>query len=292
MEARTELEHLLADLLDLPPDTSRNQRLNEFLRKHPELQGEYLETMQLHALLLWRGGNVQPQDKPADKFEKVERVPETVVTSWRATRTRGVAAALLFLAASVALFLVWHTPEAQAMPDVVERLIDWNLDLTQARSPEDRSRIYDEQAVSLKATLANAELPAEDRKLAQSLLDNSVWLTTNVDPAAEADRFDAIAEKLVTQMDDATSARDEKRIVQLADAYHRVTERGVDANLALASASNPTDPEKKQQLAHTFFRHHSRTSQVAEIIERNPERSRKLIHRATKGQFHKTKKFK
>lgn len=291
MEARGELEHLLTDLLDGPPDALRNQRLDELLREHPELQVEYLETMQLHALLLWRGGKVQPQDRRVDESDKVQRVPETVVASWRATGTRGIAAALLFLAASVALFFVWHAPEAHAMPDVVERLIEWNLDLTQARSREDRNRIYDEQAVRLKATLASAELPAEDRKFAQTLLDNSAWLATNVDPAAEADRFDAIAEKLVTQMDEATTALDEKRIVQLADAYRRLTEVGVDANLALAAASNPTDPVKKQKLAHSFLRHSARTSQVTEIIERNPEHSRRLIHRATKGQFHKTKKF-
>jgi hypothetical protein len=266
--------------------------LNALLREHPELVAEYLETMQLHALLLWRGGKVQPHPQPACDVSKTPGVPETVVSSWRVTRTRGIAAALLFLAASVALFLVWHAPEAHATSDVVQRLIDWNLDLTQARSPDDRNRIYDEQAANLKTTLASAELPAEDRKLAQTLLDNSAWLATNVDPAAEADRFDAIAEKLVTQMDEATTARDEKRIVQLADAYRRLTEVGVDANLALAAASNPTDPLKKQKLAHTFLRHSTRTSQVTEIIERNPERSRKLIHRATKGQFHKTKKFK
>src|SRR5205823_1756593 len=103
---------------------------------------------------------------------------------------------------------------AQANPDVVERLIDWNLDLTQARTPEERSRIYDEQAAELKDKLAQADLPPEDRKLAESLLENSALLSKNIDPIAEANRFSDIIDKLVARLDSATTANDEKRVVQ------------------------------------------------------------------------------
>ncbi len=54
MVPAVELEQLLAGLLDGAPDAARNRRLNELLRAHPELQREYLDTLQLHALLQWR----------------------------------------------------------------------------------------------------------------------------------------------------------------------------------------------------------------------------------------------
>ena len=54
---------------------------------------------------------------------------------------------------------------------MVERLIDWNLDLTQAPTAEERTRIYQEQADELKETLAKSDLPAEDRKLIREGLE-------------------------------------------------------------------------------------------------------------------------
>ncbi len=286
MEARAQLEQLLVNLLDAPPDASRNQRLDDLLRANPDLHGDYLDYLQLHALLQWRGGKVSPQAAPATEKAQPLSEPRAVgATRWRSGR--GVTAALLVLAASVAAFFLWHTPEAQATPDVVERLIDWNLDLTQAQNPDERGRIYDEQAVKLKATLDQAELPDEDRQLAEKLLENSTLLAKNVDPEAEADRFDAIAAELVTRMNSATTAHDEKRMVQLAGAYTRLTEVGVSANLALARTAAGMDAERKLKLARATQRHANRVSQVADIIERNPESSRKAIHRAMKG--HKKK---
>ena len=73
--------------------------------------------------------------------------------------------------------------------------------MAQTRSQDERNRIYDERAAGLKATLATAHLPAEDRDLAQTLFDNSKKLTKIDDPATEADRFNDIADKVVARMD-------------------------------------------------------------------------------------------
>ena len=284
MDVRAEFEQLLADLFDGPPNAARNQRLDALLRAHPEFQGEYLDHLQLHALLQWRGGKVVPQDKA--QFAK-PRDGHPWAFSGRSSR--GLAAALLALAACLALFFFLQPPEAQATPDLVVRLIDWNLDLTQARSRDERSRIFEERAGNLKSTLAQTELTPEDRALAESLFDASSQLTRNVDPMAEADLFNDIADKLVARIDAATQANDEKRTVQLADTYGRLKELGVDANLDRAVASGAIDAEKKQKLATLC--HANRTNRLAEIVDRNPESpSRKAIRRAMKGQFHKTKK--
>jgi hypothetical protein len=290
MEARAELERLLGDLFDRPPDAARNEQLAGLLRAHPELHGDYLDYVQLHALLQWRAGKAPRETTPA-QAQVTENLPVPVSASaprWRSAR--GLAAALLVLAASLAAFFIWYMPEAQASPDVVERLIDLNLDLTQAQTPEERTRIYESQAADLKASLARTDLPPEDRKLAESLLENGELLTKKVDRIAEADRFDGIMAKLVARMDAATEAQDEKRMIQSADAFQRIAEVGVMANLDMARASAAQDAKKKHKWEQMRSRHASRTTQVADIIDRHPEPSRKAIHKAMKGHGHKKKR--
>ena len=107
MEPRAELERLLGDLLDGPPDVSRNERLDALLRAHPELHGDYLDHLQLHALLQWRAGKAPPQTIPAPQSDKATPLPVPVSASaprWRTARR--LAAALLVLAASLAAFFL------------------------------------------------------------------------------------------------------------------------------------------------------------------------------------------
>jgi hypothetical protein len=283
MDPHAELEQLLAGLFDGPPEAARNRRLGALLHDHPELQGEYLDYLQLHALLQWRAGVGSKGEEPPSSIRAASRPRR------RLTRARLVAAAV-FLMASLGVLLLFRSPEARAAPDVVERLIDWNLDLSRTRSRDERSRLYSGQVADLKATLAKAELPPEDRALAQTLLENSSWLAEHDDPVAEADRFNDIADQLVTRMDAATAANDEGRVVKLADSYRRLTEQGVDANLERALASGALSGERKQKLERAQRRGAHRAQRVAEILERNPEASRKALHRPTKGRPHKSKK--
>lgn len=291
MEPRAKLERLLGEMFDCPPDTARNQQLDDLLSAHPELHGDYLDYLQLHALLQWRAGKAPPQTTPASRFDNAQPLPVPVAASaprWRFGR--GLAAALLVLAASLAAFFLLYVPDAQATSDVVDRLIELNLDLTQAPTPEERARIYQSQAAELKASLAKTDLPTEDRKLAESLLENGERLTKKVDRFAEADYFNGIIDKLVARMDSATDAHDEKRVVQTADAYQRVSEVGVQANLDLARVAIAQDAEKKLKWDRMRSWHAKRSTRVTDIIDRNPEPSRKAIHKAMKGHGNKKKR--
>ena len=89
-------------------------------------------------------------------------------------------------------------------------------------------------------------------------------------------------------MDAATTAKDQVRIEQLANAYQRLTELGIDANLVKASVAAAADVDMKKKLERTAGKRFFRAGKVAEIIQRNPEPSR--IHRAMKGHPHKAKK--
>jgi hypothetical protein len=296
MNPRAEFEQLLAELLDSPPDPARNQKFNELLTAHPELQDEYLDHMRLHALLQWRGGKIAPQDTPKDspKVEEPATLPmrDNVSRSrrgWRVGR-RLAAAAVLFIA-GIGLLLLFQAEEAQAMPDIVDRLIAWNLDLAEAQSREERNRIYQNEAVSLEASLAKTELAPDDRELANTLLRNGSKLAKEIDPAAEAESFSEIADKLVARMDAATRVQDEERIVKLATTYERLTAVGVTANLERGFAVAHLDMEQKQQLDRAKVRYNARGKHFAEIMARNPEANRKMIHRPTKGHHpHKGKK--
>lgn len=282
MDARADLERLLAEQFDGAPDAGRSRELGELLREHPDLQADYLDHAQLHALLQWRGGqadSVQPPAEPAT----LKLAPMLAGRS-----RRGLLLALFVTAASLALLFLVYSPEAQATPDLVDRLVELNVDLAQSATPEERTRIFEEKAGELKVTLASAKLAPGDRELAESLLENGKWLTGNADPMAAADRFNDLADKFVTRMDAATTAKDEKRIIQLAGNYQKIAEAGIDPNLELAAAAAATDLEKKSTLERTASRQASLVKRLAEIVQRNPEPSRRAIHRAMKG--HKSKK--
>src|SRR5207302_5553476 len=113
------------------------------------------------------------------------------------------------------------------------------------------------------ATLAKVKVGSDDRDLVDTLLENSAWLTKNNDPMAEAERFNDIADKLVNRMDAATTAKDEKRIVQLASTYQRVAEVGIDSNLERAVAAGASGVER------TTVRHANRAKMLAAIADRN-----------------------
>lgn len=270
MNPQAELERLLAETFDAPPDEARNQKLRELLHAHPELQTQYLEFVQLHALLQWRGGAARPPaEKPAPR-------------RWRSAR--GLAAALMVMAASVAIGVFLILPDGQGAPDVVDRLIDWNLDIAQAKKFEERNRIYSQQESDLKATLASAELPQEDRSLADAIMDTSIWLTKNDEPVATAERYNEIAEKLVDRLIAATANRDETRIVKLADAYRRLADRGVEPSFVQAVASKDLDAADKKKLAQVVNQEETRSQRIEQMIERNPAPSSKALRRGIKGR--------
>src|SRR5262249_13322569 len=98
--------------------------------------------------------------------------------------------------------------DALANADVVERLIEWNLELAQAPSTEERKRLGQKES-ELKAALAEAkaELSQEDRELSEDLLENGVWLISHDDPVAEAERFTKVADKLLSRADQASTTK-------------------------------------------------------------------------------------
>ena len=122
---------------------------------------------------------------------------------------------------------------ASASSDVVERLVDWNLNLARTPLPADRDRLYAGQAESLQDKVRRTELPDEERGLAESLLENAPWLARNDDPLAVAGLFHDVADQLLTRMGTAIHRGDEVRAGQYARLYRRVEELGIGSKMDL-----------------------------------------------------------
>jgi hypothetical protein len=311
MSPNEELDQLLSGLLDGSPDSSRNERLCELLRAHPALQNDYLDLVQLHALLIWREGIVIPQtDIPQtqratpqlvvshnaseESSEQFETASVNPITGRKPpSRRRWARVAALACAAAGIAFLLYFmigmpaNHERENGPEVVEQLVGWNLDIAQAETRPERQSIYDTRADNMKGLMTTAKLSLEDRDLAQTLVDNGAWLAGNDDPMAEAERFGEIADKLLVRLDSATSANDNRVVARFADTYRRVNEIGVSVNLERAIAKTPHDPKHKPKIDHLIAGDDGRAKKLEEMLERHPDASWKALNRALKGHRRK-----
>src|SRR5205823_6690089 len=113
--------------------------------------------------------------------------PRQQPSRWRVWAGAGVAvsvslALVLGIAAAIGVWFFAPGPTAQAQSEVVlDKLIDWNLQLSESQDPDERAKLYSQHLESLKADLDNAKLNDDDRQLAQTLLDNGVFLASNED---------------------------------------------------------------------------------------------------------------
>jgi hypothetical protein len=185
-----------------------------------------------------------------------------------------VAAAILVAVAGSSLMFVSN--EARASADVIDRLIDWNLDLATA-TPADRARLG-ERAAAFHGDLKR--VTEADRDLAESLLQNGTWLATNDDPLAVAERFNAVADQLLFRIQAATDAGERKRSDKLSRQYRRVFERGIDPNVRRALASPALNFEHQGRIERVLLSDEGRLEKLAELLERVPDASRKEIRRA------------
>jgi hypothetical protein len=208
-------------------------------------------------------------------------IPTTVPLRRRWAPPSWAVAAVLLLAVGLGTALL-STPRATASAEVVDRLIDWNLDLAQAPSPTERSRIYTEQVDAMRGALRRAKLPGSEQELAEKLLENGSWLAENNDPTAEADRFNDVADKLLERLDAARARGTTKELRRLARSYGRVAKYGIDAKLAKAQASGALNFERKRKLERVILRDAKRRQALEALLERTPEATRKEIKKALK----------
>jgi hypothetical protein len=201
----------------------------------------------------------------------------------------GWAAALILLIGTGAAVLVFGPGrDAEAHPDVIEQLVDWNIDLSEA-APAERERIYHERRGALQKSLGTAKLDADDRKLAERLLDNGGWLAGHEDPVEELDRFTGVADTLLERLEAAGT--DPAKADRLARQFRKVNERAIGRNVEKVRAAKITDPQKKKLVNRLLKKDAERAEQLMDLIEKSPDLTKKELRQAldltAKRQRHK-----
>jgi hypothetical protein len=183
-------------------------------------------------------------------------------------RSRWAMAALLFLVISLGVWLLSPSPRVHAdAPGLVERLVDWNVSLAQASTPEERAKLYAQQADAFRVALNKPEVSAEDKQLALELMDNGTFLAKNDDPLAAADRLNAVADQLVDHMNRATSEGNEQEVGRLARNFTKVTEQGIGTNLEKAAQVIDKHPEQRERIAIVTEKQQRQAAKLDELAK-------------------------
>ncbi len=212
-------------------------------------------------------------------------------TRWqRRLSPQWLIAASVLVAMGVGGALLVSNRRASASSDVVERLVDWNLNLARTPLPADRDRLYAGQAESLQDKVRRTELPDEERGLAESLLENAPWLARNDDPLAVAGLFHDVADQLLSRMGTAIRHGDEVRAGQYARLYRRVEELGIGSKMDLLETTGALDFNRRRRLERLVLRDADRMRTLVALLERAPDTSRKEIKRALRVVNNRPKK--
>ena len=153
---------------------------------------------------------------------------------------------------------------------MVERLVDWNLSLARTPLPADRDRLYAGQAEGLQDKVRRTELPAEERGLAESLLENAPLLARNDDPLAVAGLFHDVADQLLTRMGTAIRRGDEARAGQYARLYRRVEELGIGSKMELLETTGALDFNRQHRLERLVLRDADRMRTLGRLAGTRP----------------------
>ena len=182
-------------------------------------------------------------------------------------------------------------PAEEESPDLVDRLIAWNLDLTQASSSTERDRVYADHAEMLKDALIQEEMSDPDRSLAEKLFQTGTLLARNDDPVVAADLFDDVADELLDRVDSAVERDDSPAVNRFVKRFSRVAEQGINAKLDRAVNVRNLTPDHQRRLDKIQGRGNQRVQALASMVQRAPEKSQKHVQHAmeaaVKQQKHK-----
>ena len=198
----------------------------------------------------------------------------------RVLRWSAAAAAAILLATAIGLWLFspGGTQTAEAST-ALDQLVDWNLDLADAASPGDRTRLYSANVDKMTRLAAEERLSAEDRDLAGALLVNGERLSRESDPVADAEGFTEVAAALVQHMGKAVKRGDAPRLKGLTRNYSRILQRGINARIEKLDAAGAA-PDRDPKLDRLIRRHAELRDQLAALLKETPDASDKEIRRA------------
>jgi hypothetical protein len=200
-----------------------------------------------------------------------------------------MAAALLVGVGITALMWPTATPESRQQQAVVEELIDFDQSLAEA-SPEERERLYAEQAPVLRSAVEKVALSEKDRELAKTVLERPAN-PPEEDPVARAERLGDLSELIERQLGKAAAANDDLAIQRLGRKFGHV-QRGIGAKVAdvapersLQQVQKLERQEMMQKRLETIRqRQEEARKRLQKLAERSPERAQKILQRMLENE--------
>ena len=232
----------------------------------------------------WRGIPVSPRAEASKAafLARLEKPPAPASAPPKPRRRAAFyywsAAALLLIAAGSGVLFFGPGRNAEAHSDVIDQLVDWNLDLSEA-SAVDRQRIYSDRRNKLQKSIVNAKLDPTDRDLAENLMANGTWLVEHEDPVEELQRFNVMADQLLDQVK-SSSVSNAVRADRFARQFRKVNERGIDSKMERIRAIAAADPERRKLVNRILKHDKERAVEIDEILERSPDITKKELRAA------------
>jgi hypothetical protein len=256
-----------ARLADAPPEVAEHVAGCAECREFAERLGRLEQR--------WRNEPLPPSAHAArDAF--LQRLPQPEPSRprrrWVAPPRWAIAASLL-MALGVCAWLFSQPRQAHA-EDVVDRLIDWNMQLSDA-GPEERAKLYAARVDAFKADVERAPLPEEDRSFAEALLQTSTFLVSTTEPLEEADRFNVLADQAVDRMHIAAAKRDARAAEKLARQYQRLAAKTFEKLDRAKPAAQ--QGEKMQRFERELTRELKRQERLKHLHDAGPAETRKPI---------------
>jgi hypothetical protein len=118
---------------------------------------------------------------------------------------RAIAAAVVLAFGLAAISLIFFNGSEVQADVLIGQLVQWNLQIVHSHSAADRTRIYQQHLTQLQRQIAHSHLAPADHALANSLMDNAHWLTTENNAAEESQHFRSIANQLLARQQASNS---------------------------------------------------------------------------------------
>jgi hypothetical protein len=198
-----------------------------------------------------------------------------------------VAAAVLLVVGVAGLII---TDRLQAEGDLLDRMIDWNLALSQSDDPTERSRLFQKKSEEFAELMRKGDLDEDQQKLAKKLLENAKWLVSNDDPLEEAERFSELADEVVEQLQET---KDAQKVDRLASTYSRIAQKGINDNLEQIGNLDRLKPQQQAALNKMLGREAQRLEKLNRSLQQTPARAQKSVRQAvsvTGNHSHQKKK--
>jgi hypothetical protein len=194
-------------------------------------------------------------------------------------RRLAAAAAVIVGLGFLALWLtIGDGSRAQAASSPLPAMVAWNVELSRTRDPNERQRSYSARAEEFAQACRSAKLSTQDRELADALLAHAAWLASHDDPLEEADRFIALAEKILNRIATPAGPTTEQQTSDLARQYDCLVEQGIAGNLDKAAwgALTPEQQGRWQSVADRSAKHLQHMQQVLKQVP--PGASKHIEH--------------